>query len=362
MDVAKLKFLTESKLYEMIVMERVGIGFTGAPSPVEEMVEYVRLAEKSGFESAWMAEDYFLRDAVSPLACFALATKKIKVAVGVINPYSRNSAVIAETIATIDELSGGRAILTLGTGVPPLIEQMGIKYERPLAIMRESVHAVRELLAGEEVTFQGRAINLKNVTLGVNPYFFLLEHFKPIRSRIPIYVAAIGPKMLQLAGEIGDGVLLTAGCSPQYVKYAVENIKIGAKKADRDPNEIDVATYVLYSVSKTGRVNNKAMKGFLAYALSYSDPKYLKMSGFDETDVKLIRETLETKGMAEASKLLTDAMVNTYTATGTRERCREKLEEYKVAGITLPIIFTMGINTKLAIKTIEEYITQAEKA
>ena len=343
-------------------MERFGIGFTGAPLSIKEMITYVKLAEWAGFESAWMAEDYFLRDAVSPLACFALSTKKIKVAVGVINPYSRNPAVVAETIATIDELSGGRSILALGTGVPPLIEQMGIKFERPLATMRESVHVIRELLAGKEVTFQGRAVNLRNVTLGVNPYFLLLEHFKPIRSHIPIYVAAIGPKMLQLAGEIGDGVLLTAGCSPQYVKYAVENIRIGAKKADRDPNKIDVATYVLYSTSKTGRVNNKAMKGFLAYALSYSDPKYLKMSGFDEPDVKPIKENLETKGMAEASKLVTDAMVSTYTAAGTPERCREKLEEYKDAGITLPIIFTMGINTKLAIKTIEEYITQAEKA
>lgn len=342
-------------------MERFGIGFTGAPLSVEEMIKYVKLAEGAGFESVWMAEDYFLRDAVSPLACFALATKKIKVAIGVINPYSRNSAVIAETIATIDELSGGRAILALGTGVPPLIEQMGIKFERPLATMRESINVIRKLLAGEEVTFQGRAINLKDVTLGVNPYFFLLEHFKPIRSRIPIYFAAIGPKMLRLAGEIGDGVLLTAGCSPQYVKYAVENVKIGAQRANRDPAKVDVAAYVLLSVSKTGRVNNKAMKGFLAYALSYSDPKHLRMSGFDETDVKPIKETLETKGMAEASKLVTDAMVNTYTATGTRERCREKLEEYKDAGVTLPVIFTMGINVKLAIKTIREYMTQAEK-
>ena len=346
----------------MVVMKRFGIGFSGAPLSVEEMVRYIKVAEKSGFESAWMAEDYFLRDAVSPLACFALVTKKIKVAVGVINPYSRNSAVIAETIATIDELSGGRAILALGTGVPPLIEQMGIKFERPLATMRESVHVIRELLAGKNVTFQGRAINLKNVTLGVNPYFFLLEHFKPIRSYIPIYVAAIGPKMLQLAGEIGDGVLLTAGCSPQYVKYAVEKVKIGAKKAGRDPARIDIATYVLCSMSKTGRVNNKAMKGFLAFSLSYSDPKVLKMSGFDESDVKPIKETLETKGMAEAAKLVTDAMVRTYTATGTPERCREKLEEYKDAGIALPIIFTNGINTRLAIKTIKEYITQAEKA
>jgi len=343
-------------------MERFGIGFSGAPLSVEEMVRYIELSERSGFESAWMAEDYFLRDAVSPLTCFASATKKIKVALGVLNPYSRNSAVIVETIATIDELSGGRAILALGTGVRPLIEQMGIKFERPLATMRESIYVIRELLAGKEVTFEGRAINLKNVALGVNPYFFLLEPFKPIRSYIPIYVAAIGPKMLQLAGEIGDGVLLTAGCSPQYVKYAVENIKIGARKAGRDPARIDVATYVLYSVSKKGQVNNKVMKGFLAYALSYSDPKYLKMSGFDESDVKPIKETLEVKGIADATKLVTDAMLKTYTATGTPERCREKLEEYKDAGIALPIIFTMGINTRLAIKIIKEYITQAEMA
>ncbi len=353
----KLKFLIISKVTRWFVMERFGIGFTGAPLSVGQMVRYIKLAERSGFESAWMAEDYFLRDAVSPLACFALATKKIKVGVGVINPYSRNSAVIAETIATIDELSKGRAILALGTGVPPLIEQMGIKFERPLATMRESVHVIRELLAGKDVTFQGRATNLKDVTLGVNPYFSLLEPFKPTRLHIPIYVAAIGPKMLQLAGEIGDGTLLTAGCSPQYVKYAVENVKIGAEKAGRDPAKIDVATYVLTAMSKTGRVNNKVMKGFLAFALSYSDPKYLKMSGFDEDDVKPIRETLETKGMAKATKFVTDAIVETYTATGTPERCREKLEEYKDAGITLPIIFTMGINTRLAIKTVKEYMT-----
>jgi len=347
-------------VYVVVMVGRFGIGFTGAPLSVGGMIRYVNLAEKSGFESAWVAEDYFLRDAVSPLACFALATKRIKVAFGVINPYSRNPAVIAETIATIDELSRGRAILALGTGVPPLIEQMGIEFERPLSTIRESAHVIRELLTGKEVTFQGSAINLKNVTLGVNPYFLLLKRFKPIRSNIPIYIAAIGPKMLQLAGEIGDGVLLTAACSSQYVKYAVENIKVGAEKAGRDPAKIDVAAIILYSVSRNGRPND-AVRGFLSYSLSYSNPEYLRMGGFDETEIEPIKEALEKKGMLEASKLVTDAMVDTHAAAGTPDRCREKLEEYKSAGVTLPIIFTMGTNTGMAIKTIGEYITQDEK-
>lgn len=154
---------------------RLGIGFTGAPFSVMEIVNYAKLAEKTGIDSIWIAEDYFLRDAISIISSAATSTQKIKLATGVINPYTRNPILIAQTMATLDEISNGRTILALGTGVPFIIENMGIKFEKPLTMIRESVRIIRMLFKTEKVNYQGKVLKVKDIEFGKNPYFELLS-------------------------------------------------------------------------------------------------------------------------------------------------------------------------------------------
>jgi len=332
-------------------MRRIGLGFSGVPLSIIDMVQYVRLAEKRGFDSVWIAEDYFLRDAVSPLACFALATKKVKLGVGVINPYTRHPVLIAETIATIDEMSKGRSILALGTGVIPLIQQMGIKVDKPLHTMRESVELIRRLLVEKETTYRGSLIQVEKVRFGANPYFDLIGRFRPLRRSVPIYLAAMGPKMLQLAGEIGNGVLYSIGSPVPYVKYAAENLKIGASRANRSPSEIDVGCYIACAPSEKDRPPGKIVRGFVAYMVSYASEEVLKMSDVDPSEASRIRGVLEKEGMAEASRNVSNEMVETFAAFGKPRRIIERVEEYVSSGVDLPILFPIPPNFRLAVET-----------
>jgi 5,10-methylenetetrahydromethanopterin reductase len=307
------------------------------------MIKYAKLSDERGFESIWMPEDYFLREAIAPLTCFTLFTKKIKCASGIVNPFTRNPVIVAITMAALDELSNGRAILGLGTGARETVEKMGIPFKNPLVTIRESVHVIRQLLGERRVTFDGVTFKMNDVRLG----------FKPVRPRIPIYIAAVGPKMLQLAGEIGDGVLLTAACSPEYVKYAVENVKIGAERADRDPETIDVASHILYSVSEDLQVARNATKKDLVSCLY---PIMLELSGFDKAHTEPLLSALKRGSFQEASKHVSDDMVDAFTASGSPERCQKKLKEYEAAGVTLPIVNPIGQNIELTIETVGKYI------
>jgi len=336
-------------------MKRIGLAFSGVPLSVPYMVEYAKLAEKKGFESVWIAEDYFLRDAFCPLAAVASATKKVKIGTGVINPYTRHPVLIAESIATLDEISKGRSILALGTGVMSLIQQMGVKTEKPLQTMRESVELIRRLLAEDETTYQGSVMKVDRVKLGANPYFDLVGRFKPLRKKIPVYVAAMGPKMLQLAGEVGDGVLFSVGSPVPYVKYAIENLTIGAKKANRAFSEVDVGCYIACAPLKKNQPAGKVYRGFVAFMVAYASEDVLKMTNLSSSEALRIREVLEKEGMAEASKYVSDEMIDAFGAFGSPQKIIDRIEEYVSYGATLPILFPLPPDFRATVETGARY-------
>ena len=318
---------------------KVGIAFTGTPYTVRQIVSYASEAERLGVDSIWIAEDYFLRDSVSILACLAVSTSRVRLAFGVINPITRNPVLIAQTVATIDEASQGRVILTLGTGVPSLIGRIGMRVERPLTLMREAIQVIRRLLHGCEVTFDGRAFQINRVRLGSTPYFALSEPFRPLRADVPIYLGAVGPKMLSLAGEIADGALLTAGCSTNYVREAVERLRIGAERAGRRLEDLEVACYILYSPEERGMAS-RIVRGFVASSVAYSSPEALERDGFTEEEALRVREALERHGIEEASRILPDGMVETYSIVGGPRRLRDRVLDYVDAGVNLPVIIS----------------------
>jgi len=316
-------------------MTRLGITFWPDIFPVRDMVNYAIKAEEKGFESVWIPEHYLFRDAFSTLGAIGLATKRIRLATGVVNLYTRHPALIAMSIATVDELSGGRAILGIGTGVSSWIEeQMMIKIHRPVLMMKEAIQIIRKLLKGENVTYNGQVFTVKNMKLG----------FKVPQAEIPIYIAAVGSKMLQLAGEIADGVILTAGSSLKYVSAAIENIKIGAQRAGKDLSKIDVVAFLICSISEDAEAAKNAVRELVAFLLTRPGRAELMLEkeDIDEKALSLMKLELKRGDLKQASTYVTEDMINSITVSGTLKECKQKIQEYRRLHVTLPVIMLVN--------------------
>ena len=200
----------------MAEQRKIGICFTGGPYTVEQSIEYVCLAEQAGFDSAWGCDDIGGRDPFIPLTGWALATERIGLGVGVTNPYTRHPVSIAATIATLDEVSHGRAILGLGTGASwrSLIAPLWVKR---VGYMRESIRVIRDLWARDEAFYRDTPVSLRD-SLWVWPDGPLAT----FRSDIPVYVGAGGPQMRRLTAKIADGLLLPMGKFTGDIRKSIE--------------------------------------------------------------------------------------------------------------------------------------------
>ena len=197
-------------------MTRLAIYLQDAHS-IRDSMQYTQYAESKGFEAVWQADSRLVRDATIPMAAFAATTDRIKIGAGVVDCWSRNPARLAAMFSTLDDLAPGRIILGIGAWWDPLARKVGIDRRSPLAAMREIVTAVRGLLADESVTFQGDHVSLDGVELD-----YVHQPRRP--KDVPIYIGATGPKMMELTGEIADGVVLNYLVSPQYNEGAMERL------------------------------------------------------------------------------------------------------------------------------------------
>lgn len=318
-------------------MGRIGLGFTGESSrdlSVEQLIELGRDADAKGFESIWMTESYYYKDAITRLTALALNTRNVGLATGVVNPQTRSPPLIAMTMATLDEISHGRMILGIGASPRLWIFEKHLPMVQHMKVIRESVAIIRRLLAGEKLSYQGSVYTLENLRLG----------FDATRKKIPIYLAAVRPKMNQLAGEIADGVILTNGATPEYVKEAKKNVVKGAEKAGRDPSEIDISSFVLTSIANDRNQARDAVRRVIAYlAMSTGMDAVLEPSGLlEHKSIPKIREAGRRGDIQEAAKYVDDELVDALSATGTAEDCRKRVEEFRQAGADLPILVPMS--------------------
>jgi len=326
-------------------MRRLAIGFLNHPYTVREVIDYAVLAEKAGFESAWMADESFLRDIIPYLSGMALQTKTLKLATGIINPFTRSSIMIAQTIATLDELSHGRMILGLGAG-GSIVEKVGISYDKPLTKVKESIKIIRDLIAGKEVTFNGITQSYSGAVLGrASSTWSLFGEFIPPRKNLPIYVAAMGPKMLQLAGELADGVLLSAGCPIGGLKFVVENLKRGSQKSKRNYRQVDIAAYVPACLDPTRGEKSVLRKLIADFITSPAGASYLPKSS-TKKDVVRREGGLTLSGSDIRASEISDEILHQSAAFGTRNDCVSTIESYRKAGVNLPIIFPIGKKVK----------------
>ena len=315
--------------------------------PIRDGIRYAQYAEARGFEAVWQAESRLVREATVPMAAFASHTQRIKVGSGVVNTWTRNIGLLAATFVTLDDLAPGRILLGLGAWWDPLARKVGITRTSPLQSMRETVETCRQLFTLNEVTYQGEFVHLDGVRIDV-------VHGDASPRTIPIYIGATGPRMLELAGEIADGVLLNYMVSPKYNDEAMDRIAVGARRAGRRLEQIDRPQLVVCSVD---RDRGKALDAARLLLTQYlgQQPHIMKASGVAQSLIDQINEIVDWPAtheeIVQASKYIPDDVVQMVSASGTPKECQSKVAEYVAHGATCPVLYPLGDDVELMIDT-----------
>ncbi len=318
-------------------MGPIGIAFSGGPSPAE-IVDCAVLAEDLGYESVWVAEGHG-GDQFATLSACAVRTSRVRLGTAITSIYVRSIPTIAMAAASIDDLSSGRFILGIGSSHKVQVEpEHGMPFGKPLTKTRETVEIVRALLRDGSVQYDGETVQIENFDFWFSPY----------RREVPVFVAAVFPKMTALCGEIADGIILTR--STLKTGAAVKPIIAeAATKAGRDPKDVTVTSLLPTSVSETRQEAFDAMRPGLAFYCGFF-PRYNRLiaeHGFAD-EAASIADVFARDGLDAAIGLVTDAMVDATGVAGTADECRAKIEAYRDSGIDLPIIspFARGPGAK----------------
>ena len=305
---------------------------------IREGMEFAAYAEERGFEAVWQAESRLVREATVPLAAYSAVTGRIKVGSGVSDCWSRNPARLAATFSTLDDLAPGRVLLGLGAWWDPLAAKVGITRTHPLTVMREVVTAVRGLLANETVTFHGEWVELTGVELD-----YVYQERRP--KDVPIYIGATGDRMLELAGEIADGVVLNYLVSPDYNERALEHIERGVARSRRSLEDLDRPQLVVCSVHDDEDVALDMARLMVTQYLG-QQPHIMRASGVPQSLLDAVGEVLTWPATHEqvekASRLVPDEVVGMLTASGTPEQARARVADYMAHGCTCPILYPLG--------------------
>jgi 5,10-methylenetetrahydromethanopterin reductase len=306
--------------------------------PIRDGMEYAKYAESRGFEAVWQAESRLVREATVPMAAYAAVTERIKVGSGVVNNWTRNVGLLAATFSTLDDLAPGRIILGIGAWWDPLASKVGITRSKPLQAMRETVETTRRLLAMERVTYHGDFVDVEDIEIDI-------VHGDRSPKKVPIYIGATGMKMMELAGEIADGVVLNYMVSPLYNKQAIDALGEGAARADRKVDDIDRPQLVVCSLDEDRDAALDRARELLTQYLG-QQPHIMKASGVDPGLIEEIGKVMTWPAGPEeihkAMKLVPDDAVQMISASGMPDECRAKVREYVDAGCTCPILYPLG--------------------
>ena len=305
---------------------RFGLLLSGAHS-LPSAVELARLAERSGFDDVWVADEKFFRDPYVSLAAIAGHTSRLRLGTGVTDPYARHPALTAMALASLDELAPGRAVLGLGAGGSGF-PAMGIPRRKPTVAVREAIEVIRRLWRGEVVDLRGEVIAFSNGRL----------NFTPPRPDIPVYVAARGRQMLRLAGEVADGVIIAPYASPPGLRYALGLIEAGAQRAGRNLADLDTVARVDVCIAPERAAAVAAVKRWVALPLwsSYPNWDYLDpLPGLRVPDrVTQILASRDYGRIDEAAAYIPDEFVEHLVVAGTLDDVVRQMRAIAATGVT----------------------------
>ncbi|GBD10591.1 Putative coenzyme F420-dependent oxidoreductase [bacterium HR23] len=311
-------------------MERIGITPRLEDGDLSAVLGIAQEAEARGYHSIWVGEAWG-REVFTCLTALALGTRRLHLASGIVNVFSRTPALVAMASATLDEVSGGRFILGLGASGQIVVEQWhGVPYQHPLQRTREYIEIVRLALSGQRVNYQGHFFRLQNFRLA----------FTPRRANLPIFVAAMGPQNLRLTGELADGCIPFLPSRSRFREVYLRPLEEGARAKGRSLKDIEIAPYIITAVSGDGASARALARAHVAYYIGGMGVYYnnlVRRYGYVE-EAEAIRRAWQERNRERAASLVSDAMLDDLAIAGTPSQCRERLEAYKEAGVTLPIL------------------------
>ncbi len=321
--------------------------------PVFKIAAYTKAAEEQGFEYVWITDHYNNREVYSTISVLALATNKIKIGAGVTNPYTRSPVVTAASIASVNEISGGRTLLGIGPGDKMTFEALGLAGEKPLTAVRETAEVVRELFTGKKVSYDGMTVKLKNAKLD-----FTDPKKTGVGMNIPIYIGAQGPKMLETAASVGDGILIN-GSHPDDFKAAAVQIQKGADAAGRNVKDIDVAAYTCFSIDADPEKAYAATKPVVAFIIAGASDILLERHGVSQENKKEIAGAVSKGDFIGLNTIVTDRMADRFAVVGNYDECFSKVKELQKAGVTQLVAGSpLGPNKEKSIKLIGKMIAE----
>ncbi|MCY4086503.1 MAG: LLM class flavin-dependent oxidoreductase [Actinomycetia bacterium] len=289
----------------------------GASLPPQQLCETAALGERLGFTELWCAEDYFFTGGISATTAALAATERVPIGLGIVSALVRHPAVLAMELATVAGVHPGRFMPGIGLGVPSWLDQMKLMPASPLTAMRECMSAVRRLLDGETLTEEGRYLAFDEVRL---------TH--PADERVPLQMGVINPKMVELAGELADGLVLSVLAGVEYVRWARERLAAGAERAGRVGERHRVETFVLFSVDHDGQRAKDALRDTTAFYLAAVPSSALTdVYGVGAELLAMVEGGAERVRRELPAQWLEDLVV-----AGTPDECAEKIEALIGAG------------------------------
>lgn len=313
-------------------MQRLGMTIGVNDTPLGSAVSLCREAEDAGYTDVWSAEAGAL-DGLAPLAAVAASTSSVRLGTAILPVFTRPPALMAMSAATLQNLSGGRFVLGLGTSSSIIVERwMGGSFERPLTRLREYLLTVRSILAGEKVAFEGKTVRIDGYRLQLEPV-----------APVPLYMAALGPAACRLAGELADGVIFFMK-SPGGITQAMGWVAEGARAAGRDPSALDcvIRLPVALAEGERGDLSALARRFIVSYAIVDVYNRSLADQGFGAA-ASAIAERWAAGDRKGAVDEVPDDMVDELMIVGDAEECRGRLQRFRAAGVTTPVVLPFSL-------------------
>lgn len=328
----------------MTVPFRVGV-MQLTMEPLDDIIRHARVMDEQGFDTVWLAEAYpwwrkhsmEARSTTGLSPILAQETERLAIGWGIISPYTRHPIQVAMDARVTQEAAGpGRFYLGFGAS-KIFMREIGVGERipnRPLTAVREAIEIVKAILSGEAVDFEGVEFTARVPRLP--------EDAEAPRHQVPIYVAGTGPKMQQTAGELADGLLTASITTPDFVRYARENVRIGAERAGRSVDDIDIGSTLVASIDEDPDKGREGAREIAAMYLANkvqnirgSADVLLEKAGLTFEDIHPVAEAMEQGGRLAAKEAVTDAVLEKCKPiAGTPEECVARIREYREAGCT----------------------------
>jgi len=302
----------------------IGISVDGSEPP-SSLRAIVEAADAAGAANLWLASHLFNREPIASAAAALAASRSLGVVPMAVSPYTLHPVYAAMAVATLDELFPGRVQLCLGVGAPAGLEAVGVTAERPIETLREAIEVTRRLLSGEAVKYAGRRYRVSGrLLMGGHP--------------LPIWLAASGPQMLELAGEMADGVVISAGTSPAFIRWCLEIVHRGEARSGRT---IKKAALVICSVDPEARRAHDRVRRRLGYVLRGAHHARNLELGGTQLDQAALAAAFTEENWQRVDELMTDDVVVRHCASGAPEGARAILEAYRDAGLDEIVAYGM---------------------